>query len=318
MRRSCAATTVCCCWALFTIAGAARSCEQDDETPQHEAASKANTIRVAAISFVPVKFDLNHNADVLERAFRKAKQGGAQMAVAPEGCLEGYVVNEIIAEKAPAERMKEVAVEADSPVIRRFQKLAAELDMCLVFGFAEKIGGDVYNAAVFVDNHGNIRGKHHKMQLAEGYDPSWWFNRLGERCRAFNTPYGRCGVLICNERWNPSLARILALDGAQFLVIPSYGSRSTTQDDAVLNRGRENNLPVVEANVGVTLIVNGGKIAAVDRHEEQITFGNISVAPALAPQPKKRDDLEREFLRQRDELMRERLKRTLEKVRGKR
>ena len=45
-------------------------------------------VRVASVSFVPAKFDLKGNADRLERAFRQAKSGGAEIAVAPEGALE--------------------------------------------------------------------------------------------------------------------------------------------------------------------------------------------------------------------------------------
>lgn len=271
-------------------------------------------VRVAAISLVPVKFDLKGNAARLERAFRKAKQGGAQLAVAPEGVLEGYVVNEIIAGREKAERMKEVAVPIDGPVIGRFKKLARELQMCLVFGFAERIGDDVFNCAVFIDQRGEIRGKYHKMQLAEGYHRSWWFNRLGERSRAFDTPLGRCGLLICNDRWNPALARIPALDGAQFLVIPSYGSRSKKQDEAVLSRGAETGLPVVEANVGVTLIIDDGQITAVDRQEETITFATITIPPATAPRPDERDRVERDFLQWRKQEMPARYEKTIKRL----
>ena len=49
----------------------------------------------------------------MEAAFRQAQRGGAQIAVAPEGALDGYVVNETIAGKVPAERMKDVAVPID-------------------------------------------------------------------------------------------------------------------------------------------------------------------------------------------------------------
>jgi len=87
----------------------------------------AAKVRVAAISFVPEKFNLAANADRLEREFRKAKQLGAQLAVAPEGALEGYVVNQIISGEAPAEKMKQVALEIDGPVIARFKRLAKEL-----------------------------------------------------------------------------------------------------------------------------------------------------------------------------------------------
>jgi predicted amidohydrolase len=277
--------------------------------------SAGTKVRVAAISFVPTKFDLAGNADRLEQAFRKAKAGGAQIAVAPEACLEGYVVNEIIAGEAPAERMKDVALAIDDDVIKRFRSLARQLQMCLVFGFAERIGSDVFNCAVFVDHRGIICGKQHKMQLAEGYHDSWWFNRLGAHNRAFDTPFGRCGVLICNDRWNAELARIPVLDGARLLVIPAMGSRSKANDEAVLSRGRENSIPVIEANVGVTLIVDGGEIVAVDREEEGITFATVTIPPAVEPAPEKRDRQERLFLQWREEEMVRRYEQTMRKLR---
>jgi len=269
---------------------------------------------VASISFVPVKFDLQANADRLEQSFRKAREGGAQIAVAPEGALDGYVVNEIIAGDAPPEKMNEVAVPIDSSVIKRFQELARELRLCMVFGLAEKIDEDVFNSAVFIDNEGKIRGKYHKMQFAEGYHESWWFNRLGEKSRAFDTPYGRCGIMICNDRWNPTLAKIPVLDGARFLIIPSYGSRSKAQDEAVLSRGKENGVPVIEANVGVTLVVDGGKIAAVDREEEGITFAEITIPPPVDARPSQRDRVESEFLERRKESMKQRYERTMKRL----
>ena len=100
-------------------------------------------VRVASISFRPVKLDLAGNTDKLESMFRQAARGGAKISVAPEGILEGYIVNEIIADKFDQDRMRQVAVTIDSPTIRRFRDLAEELDMCLVFGFAEKVGEDV-------------------------------------------------------------------------------------------------------------------------------------------------------------------------------
>jgi hypothetical protein len=98
-------------------------------------------------------------------------------------------------------------------------------------------------------------------------------------------------------------------------MIPSFGSRSASQDEAVLSRGRENNVPVVEANVGVTLVVNDGRIAAVDRLEDGITFGTITIPLKTAARVELRDQVEQEFLKQRVVEMEQRLKRTLEKNR---
>lgn len=254
-------------------------------------------VKVAAISFVPQKFELQANADRLEATFRQAAASGVQLAVAPEGVLEGYVVNEIVAGKVPPARMREVALSVDSPMIRRFRVLARELGMCLAFGFAESLGDEVYNCAVFIDAAGRVRGKYHKMQLAEGNHPSWWYNRLGHHSRAFNTPVGRCGFLICNDRWNPDLARIPVLDGARLLLIPSFGSRSRDQDRAVLARARENGVPIVEANVGVTLVISKGEVVARSRRESVVTVATIEV-PA-APGSRNRDEQEASFLRWR-------------------
>ena len=271
-------------------------------------------VRAAAISFKPVKLDLEGNADRLETMFREAAAGGAELAVAPEGVLEGYVVNEIIDGEIPPEEMNRVSLTMRSRTIGRFRELARTLNMCLAFGLAERIGGEVYNCAAFLDHRGRLRGKYHKMQLAEGHHPSWWFNRLGKQSRAFDTPFGRAGMVICNDRWNPDIARIPVLDGARYLLIPSFGSKARAQDRAVLARARENGVPIVEANVGVTLIINKGEIVALSRKMTAITHGTISV-PA-PPSLQNRDRHERGFLawrsrempvRYRDRVRRKRL-----------
>ena len=263
-------------------------------------------VRVAAISFEPRKFDLQGNADRLEAKFREAARRGAQLALGPEGVLEGYVTNEIVTGREPAERMLDVAITVRDPLFRRFRALARELNMCLAFGFAERVGRDVYNCAVFLDHRGRLCGKYRKMQLAEGYHPSWWFNRLDERSRAFDTPLGRCAFMICNDRWNADLARIAALDNAQLLLIPSYGNKSEKQDQAVLARARENGVPIVEANVGVTLIVSKGEIVKVCRRKTSVTVADVAI-PAL-PSTHNRDTQERRFLEWRRAEMPKRLK----------
>ena len=91
-------------------------------------------VRVAACSFKPRKFDVAANGDRLEDLFRRAASAGAELAVAPEGALDGYVVMPIIEGSQPAERMHEAAVSLRGPEIGRFQALARELGMCLVFG----------------------------------------------------------------------------------------------------------------------------------------------------------------------------------------
>ena len=219
-------------------------------------------VEVAAISFRPKKWDKAANADRMEELFVRAAQDSPRLILTTEGALEGYVVMEIVEGRASPDTMLEVAEPIDGPYIRRFQKLARSLKTCLAFGFAERIGDEAYNCALFLDQQGEICGKYHKVQLAEGTHPTWRFNRVGSRLRAFDTPIGRAGFVICNDRWNPHIVRALVLDGARIILIPSYGSKSKSQNQAVLARARENGVPIVEANVGMNLIVSKGEICA--------------------------------------------------------
>ena len=179
-----------------------------------------NPVKVAAVSIKPKKWDKAYNADKVEEFFRKAAAAKPALVLTTEGVLEGYVPLDVIEKPELAEAMLDIAEPIDGPYVDRFRKLAKTLKTCLCFGFAERIGDEVYNAAIFIDDQGEVRGKYHKTQLAEGTHPSWYFNRVGKSIRAFDTPIGRVGILICNDRWNPAIARTLVLDGAQLLLIP--------------------------------------------------------------------------------------------------
>lgn len=242
------------------------------------------SVKVAAISFMPIKWDKAANAERMEKLCVQAAQKYPQLILMPEGALEGYVVMDVVEGRAMAEAMLEIAEPIDGPYIRRFQKLARSLNTCLAFGFAERIGDEAYNCALFLDQQGEICGKYHKVRLAEGTHPSWRFNRVGNQLRAFDTPIGRAGIVICNDRWNSDIARTLVLDGARIILIPSYGDKSQRQNQAVLARARENGVPIVEANVGMNLIISKGKIIAYQWGNDQITHAvvEIPVAPSVA------------------------------------
>ncbi len=269
-------------------------------------------VEVAAISYRPVKWDKAANADRMEELFVQAAQENPRMILTTEGALEGYIVMEIVEGRAPAESMLEVAEPIDGPYIRRFRTLARSLNTCLAFGFAERIGDEAYNCAIFLDEQGDICGRYHKVQLAEGTHASWSFNRIGKKLRAFDTPIGRAGFVICNDRWNPDIVRALVLDGARIILIPSYGSKTKNQNQAVLARARENGVPIVEANVGMNLIISKGEICAYQWGNDLITHGVIEV-PA-APCEETARQAEQDYLAAQTPEMERRYQRTLERV----
>ena len=270
------------------------------------------SVEVAAISFRPAKWDKAGNADRMEALFVRAAQNRPRLILTTEGALEGYVVMDVVEGRATADAMLDVAEPIDGPYVRRFRKLARTLNTCLAFGFAERVGDEAYNCALFLDQQGEIRGRYHKVQLAEGTHSSWRFNCVGNRLRAFDTPIGRAGFVICNDRWNPQIVRALVLDGARIILIPSYGDKTRRQNRAVLARARENGVPIVEANVGMNLIISKGEICAYQWGNDQITCGVVDV-PA-APGPAAARQAEREYLTAQTPEMERRYRRTLERV----
>jgi len=247
--------------------------------PFSPAKVNANTMftrcKVAALSIRSKKWDKAHNADKLEAFFRAAARRKPDLILATEGFLEGYVISDVVWHRERVGALLDIAEPLDGPYIARFRRLARTLKTCLCFGFAERIGRDVWNSAVFIDHRGTICGTYHKM--TEGTHPSWHFWRQSKQLRAFDTPLGRCGILICSDRWSPIAARTLVLDGAQFILIPAYGSKNKAQNQAVLARARENGVPVVEANVGMSLIISKGEIVAYKWGVDQITVAHIDI-----------------------------------------
>ena len=208
--------------------------------------------------------------------------------------------------------LRAIAEPVDGPSIRRFSDLAREVRTNLCFGFAEQGDDGIYNCAVFIGADGEICGTYRKTQLSEGTHPSWDFNRVGTALRGFDTPIGRVGVLICNDRWNAHIARTLVMDGAQILLIPSYGSRRRVQNEAVIARARENGVPVVEAAVGVNLIVSKGEVVAYKWGTDRITTACIDV-PAW-PTPDLADRMEEAYLATQNEEMLRRYENTMQEL----
>ena len=47
------------------------------------------------------------------------------------------------------------------------------------------------------------------------------FVERGREIRAFDAPWGRAAILICEDAWHSMTATIAALDGAQVLFVPT-------------------------------------------------------------------------------------------------
>lgn len=89
--------------------------------------------------------------------------------------------------------------------------------------FEQRAPGLYHNTAVVIDADGTLLGKYRKMHIPD--DPlfyeKFYFTPGDLGFRAFDTRFGRIGVLICWDQWYPEGARLTALQGAQILFYPT-------------------------------------------------------------------------------------------------
>jgi N-carbamoylputrescine amidase len=112
----------------------------------------------------------------------------------------------------------------DGPTIQTMQALAKKHGMVMVVPiYEEEITGIYYNAAAVIDADGTYLGKYRKMHIPDDpqYYEKFYFTPGDLGFRAWDTRFGRIGVLICWDQWYPEAARLTALSGAQILFYPT-------------------------------------------------------------------------------------------------
>jgi N-carbamoylputrescine amidase len=120
----------------------------------------------------------------------------------------------------------------NGPTTERMQKLAQELKMVLVVPMYEQEGpGLYYNTAAVIDADGTYLGKYRKTHIPHlpGFWEKYYFRPGNLGYPVFNTAVGKVGVYICYDRHFPEGARMLGLNGAELVFIPSATSRGLSQ-----------------------------------------------------------------------------------------
>lgn len=118
----------------------------------------------------------------------------------------------------------ELAETIPGPSTRAFQKLAARNRVVIIASLFEKRAAGVYhNTAAVIDADGSLLGRYRKMHIPDDplYYEKFYFTPGDLGFHAWQTRYGKIGVLICWDQWYPEAARLTALQGAQILFYPT-------------------------------------------------------------------------------------------------
>lgn len=239
--------------------------------------SFAEPVTVAALKVIPQPWEKARNYARFEQFAREAAAGGARILVTSECYLDGYLGHKKMQPEMTLEKLRAAAEPVDGPYLRKVAALARELSVYILFGFSELRGEQVYNTAALFTPEGGLAGTYSKSHTGKA---EWYAE--GREFPVFDTKYGKVGVLICFDRQFPETSRLLALKGAQILLIPGHSPQVDRINEDVMLRVRafENNLFVVWTNPFNTLVANPeGEIIAqnVVREEEGVIFARLDL-----------------------------------------
>jgi predicted amidohydrolase len=197
----------------------------------------SRSIKAAAVQFNITLGEIEPNLAHVRTSLATLAAEGVQLAVLPEMWGTGFAYKEL-------NRLAEQTGE----LVEELATLSAQYGMVIVGSLPEPHEDKVYNTAYLLDN-GKMRGKYRKIHLFSLMQEDRAFDG-GNSWLLADTTVGRIGIFICYDLRFPELARRLALEGAEILVVPGEWPKPRQEHWRTLLRARaiENQLFVVAAN----------------------------------------------------------------------
>jgi NAD+ synthase (glutamine-hydrolysing) len=179
------------------------------------------------LALAQIDTELGNVESNLEKHLQMAEQAdaaGAELLVFPELSLTGYGLRDLV---------PQVAMRATSTEPTFAALLQASRSIDLLVGFVEEDERHRFFISAAYLAAGEIVHVHRKAYLPTyGLFEEGRFLAWGDQVRAFDTRFGRVGVLICEDFWHASLPYLLWMDGADVLLfISASPSRGLTDAD---------------------------------------------------------------------------------------
>ncbi|MEU9108034.1 carbon-nitrogen hydrolase family protein [Streptomyces xanthophaeus] len=156
--------------------------------------------------------DTADNLKALDEAAARAAQGGAGLLVTSEMFLTGYALD--------VQDIAALAEPADGTSARAIGEIARRHGVAVLYGYPERAGADVFNAAQLIAADGTPLANYRKTHLFGSFEQ--------EAFTPGDTPVVqadlnglRVGVMICYDVEFPENVRAHALAGTDLLLVPT-------------------------------------------------------------------------------------------------
>lgn len=157
--------------------------------------------------------DVKANLEKHLQYIEEARQRGADLILFPELSLTGYVLQDLVPTVAHRPH-------PDDPVFAPLLEASRDIDVML--GFVDEDSRHRFFISAAYLSGGEVRHVHHKVYLPTyGLFDEGRFFAWGDSVRAFDTRFGRVGMLICEDFWHASPPYLLWLDGADLMLFIS-------------------------------------------------------------------------------------------------
>ncbi len=132
------------------------------------------------------------------------------LVVLPELFQCGYNIGDLVPARAET---------PDGPFAASIADLTQKHQTAILYGFAERRGDVLYNAAQCIDQTGKIIGSHRKLVLPPGFEAEHFTPGTG--CELFQLGAFTLAILVCYDMEFPENLRHVALAGADIVVVPT-------------------------------------------------------------------------------------------------
>ncbi|MEM8706278.1 MAG: N-carbamoyl-D-amino-acid hydrolase [Actinomycetota bacterium] len=210
----------------------------NDSPIDHDAASggaheppAARSLVVSAGQLGPIHRNERRESVVnrLIRLLERAHSEGAELIAFPELALTTFFPRWYVEGNPELDLDSFYETEMPGPETKRLFERAAELEVGFCLGYAELTpDGRRFNTQILVERDGSVVGKYHKVHLPGHREHEPWreFQHLerryfepGESFDTWNAFGGVVGMATCNDRRWPETYRVLALKGAELILI---------------------------------------------------------------------------------------------------